>query len=600
MKNPNGMLTSEQIRSRFLQFFQTRGHAIIPSASLVPENDPSVLFNTAGMQPLVPYLLGEKHPAGTRLVNSQKCVRTNDINEVGDNTHLTFFEMLGNWSLGDYWKKEAIEWSYEFLTSPDEGLGLSPQRLYITCFEGNDDAPRDMESANIWREIFEKNNVTGERIYFRPAEKNWWSAGDNGPCGPDTEMFYDLTGELNKGMTLDEYLKADDEQKVVEIWNDVFMEYLKKDGTVVRKLEKKNVDTGSGLERVVMVVQGKNNIFDTDVFQPIMTKIDQYSTVPNVHARRIVADHVRTAVFMIADGVTPSNTDRGYVLRRLLRRAIRYADVLSMKSGSLSWIAEAVIEKYVAIYPQVNTESEKIKKEIDSEESKFRNTLQSGLKKFEKLLHAHINGEDAFVLFSTYGFPFEVTAELAKEKGITIDEKGFAEEMKKHQARSRVGSEHKFKGGLGGTGDMEVKYHTATHLLHQALRDVLGNGVEQRGSNITSERLRFDFTYREKMSDEQKRQVENIVNGKITEKLPMQKVVMKKIDAENTGALHFFGDTYGNEVSVYYIGDSLESAYSKEFCGGPHVDNIGVLGHFKIIKEEAISAGVRRIKAVLE
>jgi alanyl-tRNA synthetase len=590
-------LSSVQIRQRFLAFFQKHGHAIIPSASLVPENDPSVLFNTAGMQPLVPYLLGEKHPAGTRLADIQKCVRTNDIDEVGDNTHLTFFEMMGNWSLGQenggYWKKEAINWSYELLTDPTEGFGLDPQRLYVTCFEGNDDAPRDEESAHIWKEIFEKNSVTGERIYFRPKEKNWWSAGDNGPCGPDTEMFYDLTGELNKGMSLDEYMRADDEQKVVEIWNNVFMEFLSKDGKVVSKLENKNVDTGAGFERMVAVVQGKRSVFETDVFDPIILKIRELSGsgVINKLAERVIADHIRTSVFMIADGVTPSNTDRGYILRRLLRRAVRFADSLGMQSTGLSVVAHMIQEKYQGVYTNISDPI--ILDGIEQEQIKFRETLVKGLKELEK-------GTDPFVLFTSYGFPIELTKELAKEKGIEIDEEKFREEMKKHQEVSRTGSEQKFKGGLAGTGEIETKYHTATHLLHQALRDVLGNGVQQKGSNITAERLRFDFTYPEKMTDEQKKKVEEIVNGKIAEKLPMQKVVMKKEDAEKTGALHFFGDKYGDEVNVYFIGNTLDTAYSKEFCGGPHVSNIGDLGMFKIIKEEAVAQGIRRIKATLE
>lgn len=586
------ILTSSQIRERFLAFFQKRGHSIIPSASLVPENDPSVLFNTAGMQPLVPYLLGEYHPSGTRLADIQKCVRTNDIDEVGDNTHLTFFEMMGNWSLGDYWKKESIQWSYELLTNKEEGFGLDPQRLYVTCFEGNADAPRDEESAGIWKEIFEKNGVTGERIYFRPKEKNWWSAGDNGPCGPDTEMFYDLTGTLHTGMTLDEYLKADDEQKVVEIWNNVFMEYLSKDGKVVGKLDKQNVDTGAGFERMVAVVQGQRSVFETDIFNPIVQKVRALSEsgLVNKLAERVIADHMRTSVFMIADGVVPSNTDRGYILRRLLRRAIRFADTIQIQAGGLSQITSLIQGAYKDVYKNIG--DAKIISVIEEEEKKFRTTLKQGIKEFEK-------GTDPFILFTTYGFPFELTKELAKEKGIEIDQQKFDEEFKKHQELSRVGSEQKFKGGLAGTGEMETKYHTATHLLHQALRDVLGDEVQQKGSNITAERLRFDFTFPRKMTDEEKKQIEDIVNGKISEKLPMQKIVMKKENAEKTGALHFFGDKYGDEVNVYFIGDSLDTAYSKEFCGGPHVANIGELGTFKISKEEAVSAGVRRIKAVL-
>lgn len=590
-------MKSSEIRRRFLAFFEKNGHAILPSASLLPENDPSVLFNTAGMQPLVPYLLGEKHPQGTRLANIQKCVRTGDIDEIGDNTHATFFEMMGNWSLGDYFKKEAIEWSFELLTNKEEGFGLDPQRLYVTCFEGNTDAPKDTESAEIWKNIFDKNGVTGERIYFMPAKNNWWSAGDNGPCGPDTEMFYDLTGKLNEGMTKEEYLLADDKQYVVEIWNDVFMEYLKKDGKVIGKLSSQNVDTGSGFERVTAVLQGKSNIFETDIFEPIMKVAQTISD--NIKSQRIISDHMRTATFMIADGVVPSNTDQGYVLRRLIRRAVFNTTNKKLERENVTEIVSAILSVYSDVYENLGKQKQIIIDEITGESERFEKTLVHGVKEFEKISNTNISGEDAFKLFSSFGFPVEMTVELAKEKGITVDEEGFRGEFKKHQDLSRAGSEQKFKGGMGGTGETEVKYHTATHLLHQALRDVLGPTVAQKGSNITAERLRFDFTHPQKMTDEEKKKVEDIINGKIAEKLPMNKVVMKKEDAEKTGALHFFGDKYGDEVSVYFIGDSLENAYSKEFCGGPHVENIGTLGHFKITKEEAVSAGVRRIKAVL-
>ncbi len=589
-------MKSSEIRSRFLNFFKERGHAIIPSASLLPENDPSVLFNTAGMQPLVPYLLGEKHPLGTRLANIQKCVRTGDIDEIGDNTHATFFEMMGNWSLGDYFKKDAIEWSYELLTNKEVGFGLDPQRLYVTCFEGNDDAPKDTESSQIWKDIFEKAGVTGERIYFMPAKNNWWSAGDNGPCGPDTEMFYDLTGTHASGMTKEEYLMADDKQEVVEIWNDVFMEYLKKDGVVVGKLSSQNVDTGSGFERVTAVLQGKNNIFDTDIFEAVMKEAGKITD--NLKSQRIISDHMRTAVFMIADGVVPSNTDQGYILRRLIRRAVFNTTVRALSRESITSIVEALLLTYSSVYENLGPQKTKIIDEIVKESEKFAKTIEQGAKEFEKM--ASSGNIDAFVLFSSYGFPIDMTVELGKQKGVLVDEERFKEEFKKHQELSRAGAEQKFKGGLAGTGEMEVKYHTTTHLLHQALRDVLGQTVQQKGSNITAERLRFDFTHPQKMTDEEKKKVEDIVNAKIAENLSVQKVVMKKEDAEKTGALHFFGDKYGDEVSVYFIGDSIDSAYSKEFCGGPHVDHIGQLGHFKIAKEEAVSAGVRRIKAVLE
>lgn len=442
------MLTSNEIRKRFLEFFEKRGHVVIPSASLVPENDSGVLFNTAGMQPLIPYLLGKEHPKGKRLVNSQKCVRTQDIDEVGDNTHDTFFEMLGNWSLGDYFKKEAIEWSYEFLTSIEEGLGLHPERLFITCFEGDENAPRDIESAEIWREIFNKNNVKGERIYFRPANKNWWSVGDDGPCGPDTEMFYDLIGDKTAGMTLAEYLKADDDQTIVEAWNDVFMEYIKKEGKVVGKLEQKNVDTGSGFERVVMAVQGKTNIFDTDLFEPLIIHIRDKAKVGNIISERIVADHIRTSVFMIADGVVPSNTERGYILRRLLRRAVRHADILGLAKDFLSSLVSLIANVYRGVYEEISGEETKITNEIKKESDKFQKTLADGLKQFEKITGNSISGSEAFVLVTTYGFPIEMIEELARQKNISVDTAGFKEEMQKHRDLSRAGAEEKFKGNL--------------------------------------------------------------------------------------------------------------------------------------------------------
>lgn len=607
-------MKSDEIRSRFLKFFEKRGHAIIPSASLVPENDPSVLFTTAGMQPLVPYLLGEKHPKGNRLVNVQKCVRTQDIEEVGDNTHDTFFEMLGNWSLGSpdpanpdlggYFKKEAITWSYQFLTSKEEGLGLDPKRLYVTCFEGDENAPKDTESAEIWKNL----GIPKDRIYFLPASKNWWHAGENGPCGPDTEMYYDLSAEGVNATTMEEFLKADDSQKVVEIWNDVFMEFLKKDGKVAGKLSQQNVDTGAGLERLCMVMQKVDNVFATDLFQPIMAKIDELTSLPELNssrsdekAKRIVADHVRTAVFMISDGVTPSNSDRGYILRRLLRRAIRFADHLEMKHGALPWIIEVVIEKYQNLYPNLRKQANEIKTEIDNEESKFRKTLKDGIKEFNKLSVSNISGKDAFMLFSTYGFPIEMTKELASEKRIDVDMPGFLEEFKKHQELSRKGAEQKFKGGLAGHSDKELQYHTATHLLNAALHHVLGPHVEQKGSNITPERLRFDFVHSAKMTDDEKIKVEEWVNEKIKAALPVSWKEMKIEDAKDLGAIGVFGDKYGEVVKVYTIGDEKTGIASRELCGGPHVSNTSELkGTFRIQKEEAVSAGVRRIKAVLE
>jgi alanyl-tRNA synthetase len=631
------MLTSSDIRSRFLEFFRKRGHAIIPSASLVPLNDPSVLFNTAGMQPLVPYLLGAPHPAGVRLADSQKCVRTQDIEEVGDNTHDTFFEMLGNWSLGDYFKKDAINWSYEFLTSKDAGLGLDPNRLYITVFGGNHDAPRDDEAYAIWKQIFDEKRITGERIYHMTTspsgkEPNWWSAGDSGPCGPDTEMFYDVTGKLDKGMTKEEYMAADDRQEVVEIWNDVFMEYLKKDGKVVSKLEKQNVDTGSGLERLTMVVQGKNNIFATDMFSGMMNIIADSATAYDERAARIVADHIRTSVFMIADGVMPSNTDQGYILRRLLRRTVRYSDVLGMKGGFDALIDE-VARKYEGVYENIATNLTDIKKIIGDEERKFRITLEKGaitaLKKFfNKAIGGidpehlppgmqirgnvlRVDGKEVFSLYETYGLPIETSEEIMKEWGVEFDEQTMdeaREAMKKHQELSRSGSEQKFKGGLADHSVETVQLHTAHHLLLRALQLVLDPDVHQRGSNITAERLRIDFAYPQKMTDEQKREVERIVNEKIAEDLPVLRTEMSLDDAEKLGAEHEFGAKYPERVSVYSVGPKdatpenpqFDKRFSIEFCGGPHVTHTGALSHFRILKEEAVAQGIRRIKAVLE
>lgn len=575
-------MKSSEIRERFLKFFEKRGHAIIPSASLITTDEKGVtnstLFNTAGMQPLIPYLLGKTHPQGKRLVNVQKCLRTVDIDDIGDKTHATFFEMLGNWSLGDYFKREAINWSYEFLTSKEEGLGLDPNRLYITVFEGDHRAPRDDEAANIWWEVFAKNNITGERIFFMPASSNWWEIGDSGPCGPDTEMYYDITNRFDgHGINKEEFLDADKKRDIVEIWNDVFMQYEQKDGKIVGNLPKPSVDTGAGLERIAMIMQDAESIYDTDMLKPVMNKIEKLSKNWNIKSARIVADHARAAVALMEEGVKPSNTDRGYVLRKLIRRAVRHSDILEIKQGSISDIIEI---------------SKGNKKILIEEEKKFREALLKGLKEFEK-------GTDAFKLFSSYGFPLELIIELAKEKGIDVNIKKFNEEMKKHQSLSRSGAEGKFKGGLADTSEMSVKYHTATHLLHQALHDVLGEGVMQKGSNITPERLRFDFSHGSKMTDEERGKVEDIVNEKIKEALPVQNIIMSKSEAEKTGARHFFGEKYGERISIYFIGTDIKTAYSKEFCGGPHVKNTSELGMFQIQKEEAVSQGVRRIKAIL-
>jgi alanyl-tRNA synthetase len=590
-------MKSSEIRSKFLNFFKEREHAIIPSASLVTSDDKGVtnstLFNTAGMQPLVPYLLGKAHPEGKRLVNVQKVLRTVDIDDIGDKTHATFFEMLGNWSLGDYFKEEAINWSYKFLTDKEQGLGLDPKRLYVTVFEGDDIAPRDEEAASIWKKIFDENGIEGNRIFYLPAKNNWWEAGDNGPCGPDTEMFYDVSNTFNgKGLTHEEYIKADDERYVIEVWNDVFMQYEKKDGKIVGKLPKPSVDTGAGLERLTMTLQGVDNIYDTDLLKPLMDYIKNSSKDWNLKSARIISDHIRSSILLMGDGVIPSNTDRGYILRRLLRRAIVNANKIKLQEFSLKNLVDIVVNNYKEVYPVLAEKSDYIKNEINTEEEKFRKTLEKGLKEFEK-------GTDAFVLFSSYGFPLELTLELAKEKGLSVDIEKFNEEFKKHQDLSRSGAEQKFKGGLADTSEMSIKYHTATHLLHQALHDVLGDGVGQKGSNITPERLRFDFSYDKKMTDEEKKKVEDIINEKIKLGLPVQNVVMPKAEAEKTGARHFFGEKYGDEVSIYFIGNDLQTAYSKEFCGGPHVKNTSELGTFKIQKEEASSQGVRRIKAIL-
>ena len=623
-------MNSSEIRSRFLAFFEKRGHKVIPSASLVTTDEKGLtnptLFNTAGMQPLIPYLLGKPHPLGKRLVNSQKCVRTIDIDDIGDRTHATFFEMLGNWSLGDYFKGEAISWSYEFLTSKSEGLGLDPNRLYVTVFEGDANAPKDSEAASIWREIFKKNRIDAGgdtssdeagRIFYMPAKNNWWEAGENGPCGPDSEMFYDFGNAFSgKLIAHNDFVKADDSRVVLEVWNDVFMQYEKKDGKIIGNLPAPSVDTGAGLERLCMTLQGVDNIYDTDLLRPVMDKIKELSKNWEVVSARIVADHLKAAVHLIADGVTPSNTDRGYVLRKLLRRTVRHSDKLGM-AGDLVETVDIIQQKYASIYPGVvNGENKlRIQSVIKEEENKFRATLANGLKEFSKLATKDISGHDAFSLFSSYGFPVELTTELAKEKGISVDLKGFEGEFKKHQDLSRSGAEQKFKGGLADANDpMVLRYHTATHLLHQALHDVLGDGVGQKGSNITAERLRFDFSYGAKMTDEQKKKVEEIINQKISEKLPMSQITMPKVDAEKTGARHFFGEKYGDEISIYFVGpiagktpavSDLENAYSKEFCGGPHVKNTEELAgpegkwKFKIQKEEASSQGVRRIKAVL-
>jgi alanyl-tRNA synthetase len=558
-------MTSNDIRQKFLNFFKSKGHAILPSASLIPVGDASVLFTTAGMQPLVPYLLGETHPAGKRLASIQKCVRTGDIDDIGDNRHLTFFEMMGNWSLGDYFKNESIAWSYEFLTDATVGLGLDPKRLYVTCFEGDDSAPRDEESKAIWLQT----GIPESRIYFLGKEDNWWGPGDNGPCGPDTEIFYDVTGTCGE-LSHSEFLSAQKSEKVIEIWNNVFMEYKSENGKVVGKLAQKNVDTGMGLERITAVVNGLNNVYETDLFNGEKTKEE-----------RIVIDHVKAALFLVTDGVVPGNTGQGYILRRLIRRAVRFS------KEPLAKTIENIKVKYTGIYDLDD------RGEIAKEEQKFRETLEKGLKEFEK-------GTDPFVLYTTYGFPIELTLELAKEKGVTIDLEDFKKKMEDHQKLSQTSSAGMFKGGLANHNEATVKLHTAHHLLLAALQHVLGPEVKQRGSNITEERLRIDFSFDRKMTDEEKKKVEDIVNDAIKKDLKVVKREMSKDEAEKLGAQMEFGAKYGDTVSVYFIEDENGQALSKEFCGGPHVTHTGELGYFKIQKEEASSQGVRRIKGVLE
>jgi alanyl-tRNA synthetase len=517
------------------------------------------------MQPLVPFLLGAKHPAGNRVASAQKCVRTGDIDDIGDNRHLTFFEMLGNWSLGDYFKDESIAWSYEFLTDKSAGLGLDSSRLYITCFEGDDDAPRDTESAELWM----KAGVPESRIYFLGKDDNWWGPGDNGPCGPDTEIFYDVTGKCGE-LSPDEFLNAQKIEKVIEIWNNVFMEYKSENGKVVGKLDQKNVDTGMGLERITAVVNGLDNVYETDLFNGERTKDD-----------RIVADHVKAALFLISDGVLPGNTGQGYIVRRLIRRAVRFSN------ESLASKITAVKELYSGIYDLEDNG------EIAKEEEKFRKTLEKGMKEFE-------SGTDPFTLFTTYGFPIELTEELAREKGVSIDRAIFDTKMTEHQKLSQTSSAGMFKGGLANHNEATIKLHTAHHLLLAALQQVLGPEVKQRGSNITEERLRIDFAFDRKMTDEEKKRVEDIVNDAISHDLKVVKRDMSKTEAESLGAQMEFGAKYGDTVSVYFIEDAEGKPMSMEFCGGPHVEHTGVLGHFKIQKEEASSAGVRRIKGVLE
>ena len=639
-------MTVAEVRKKYLEFFKRRGHAIIPSASLVPENDPTTLFTGSGMQPMIPYLLGQPHPLGRKIANSQKCFRAQDIEEVGDNRHTTFFEMLGNWSLGDpstgvragYWKKEQLSWIFEFLV---DHLGLDPRRLYVTVFAGDEASgiPMDTESAEILKKLFSKRGIEarevdmmlpppptpplkrgeGEpRIFYYGVEKNWWSRSGTPdkmpigePGGPDSEIFYEFTQIAHDKKFGDECHPNCDCGRFMEIGNSVFMEYRKvvnekntttttppyghpssteegrRGNSVFEKLPQRNVDFGGGLERITAAVNDEPDVFKLDVFTEKIRQWEKesgksHSDESNQRAFRIVADHTRAAEMLAADGVTPSNLGQGYVLRRLLRRAIFYADQLGIKLGE----------------------------QFREEEEKFRRTLENGLKEFDRIVHPlliapskegerKVSGADSFALFSTFGLPIDMIVDIAKKKEFAVDVAGFEQEFKRHQEISRAGLEKKFKGGLADTSESSVRYHTATHLLHQALRDVLGKDVQQKGSNITPERLRFDFAFPRKMTEEEKKKVEDIVNEKIRANLPVHKVTLPLEDAKKSGALHFFDEKYPDEVLVHYIGDSLENAYSKEFCGGPHVTNTGVLGSFKIVKEEAVGAGARRIKAIL-
>ncbi|MFA5029484.1 MAG: alanine--tRNA ligase [Patescibacteria group bacterium] len=605
-------MTAKELKQKYLEFFERHGHQIIPGASLIPENDPTVLFTTAGMHPLVPYLLGEKHPAGTRLADVQKCIRTGDIDSVGDDWHLTFFEMLGNWSLGDpkdpkgigagYFKKEAIEMSFEFLTKE---LNIPLEKLAVSCFAGDDDAPKDEESASAWRSL----GISDKRIAFLSKEDNWWPAGGKmpGPQGPDTEMFY-----WNSDESAPEDFDPQD-KRWVEIWNDVFMQYNKAADGSYQPLVQQNVDTGMGLERTVAILNGKKSVYE---IEPLLTVCSQVtalfeSTLEELEAEqtkavRIIADHLRAAVFILAESVAPSNVERGYVLRRLIRRAIRYGKQLGIKDAFTAKVAEVVIAQMGGFYKELREQRDFIIDELNNEEEKFSATLENGLKKFEKLKideQKKISGQDAFILFSTYGFPLEITKDLATERGWQVDEENFNLEFAKHQDISRKGAEQKFKGGLADNSEVTAKMHTATHLMLAALRRVLGDHVYQKGANITSERIRFDFSHGEKMTAEQIKQVEDLVNEQINKKIPVVCEEMTLEEAKERGAMGVFKNKYGERVKVYTVGDPSAGSgqvFSKEICGGPHAANTGDLGHFKIQKEESSSAGVRRIKAVLE
>ena len=584
------------LKETYLKFFESKGHKIIPSAPIIPENDPTCLFNTAGMQPLVPYLKGEPHPEGKRLVDVQKCFRTNDLDAIGDTTHHTFFEMLGNWSLGDYFKKESISWSFEFLTKE---LEIPVEKLAVTVFKGNDIVPADTESAEIWESL----GINKNKIAYLEEENNWWPNMELlGPCGPDTEIFY-----WRSEKPVPEKFDPEDETWV-EIWNNVFMQYNHEQDGTFTPLKNKNVDTGLGVERVTAILEGLTDNYKSSVWREIIQKIEEisglsYDNEEYTRSMRIIADHIRAIVIIAGDdaGIKPSNTDQGYILRRLIRRTIRYAKKLNIDINSdlEQQLAELIINKYSKYYGELERNKNDILETLKNEKIKFNRTLEHGLKEFEKVVRNiegdTINKDIAFRLYDTFGFPIELTEELAGELGLKVDTEGFKQKFAEHQEKSRQGSTGKFKGGLASTGEMETKYHTATHLLNAALKKVLGPHVHQKGSNITAERMRFDFSHPAKMTDEEKKQAEDLVNEYIKMAIPVEKLEMKKEEALKMGAEAMFIDKYGDIVSVYKIGD-----VSLELCGGPHVKNTSELGHFKIKKEEASSAGVRRIKAILE
>jgi len=595
-------MTADELRQMYLAFFEGKGHSVISGASLIPQNDPTVLFTTAGMHPLVPYLLGEPHPSGARLCNCQKCIRTGDIESVGDPSHLTFFEMLGNWSLGDYFKEDAIAWSHEFLTS-NAFLGIDSDKLFVSVFEGNKDAPMDEESVAIWKKL----GIPDERIFRLPMDDNWWGpAGQTGPCGPDTEMFVDTgkshcSSECKPGCSCGKYF---------EIWNDVFMQYKKQEDGSYVPLAHSNVDTGMGVERTIAMLQGKTSVFETELFAPITAILSEQSgrkaeeSPETSQAFRVLADHIRSSVFILGDeqGIVPSNLGQGYVLRRLIRRSVRFARQLGLETGFSRLLAESIIENYKHVYPELASNEDRIATELVAEEEKFEKTLSRGMAELDKILErmaehnqTQVSGRVAFRLYDTYGFPLEFTEEICSERGMTIDRGGFDKAFEKHKEVSKQSAEKAFKGGLADDSVATTRLHTATHLLHRALQVVLGDHVKQKGSNITTSRLRFDFSHPQKMTDEEKKRVEELVNEAIGRDLSVEMAVMTIEEAREAGATALFSGKYGEQVKVYAVGD-----FSKEVCGGPHVTRTGQLGRFRIKKEESSSSGVRRIRAVLE